>query len=69
VAFDSPAQAAGLDWDQKIRGVLVPQSQPWKELMFIPALIVLGLIVLVQRRRRDHAQIPATATAKPSMGD
>jgi hypothetical protein len=37
--------------------------------MFIPALIVLGLIVLVQRRRRDHAQIPATATAKPSMGD
>jgi hypothetical protein len=64
VAFDSPAQAAGLDWDQTIRGVLVPQSQPWKELMFIPALIVLGLIVLVQRRRSDHAQVPATAPAK-----
>ena len=62
VTFDSPAATAGLDWDQKIQAVLVPASQPWKELMFIPALILLGLIVLVQRRRNDAA-VSATATA------
>ena len=48
----SPAADAGLDWDQIITGVLVPSNQPWKELMFIPALLVLGLIVMLQRARR-----------------
>ena len=49
----SPAADAGLDWDQVITGVLVPSDQPWKELMFIPALLVLGLIVLLQRGRKS----------------
>ena len=57
---DSPAQAAGLDWDQKIQAVLVPATQPWKELMFIPALLLLALIVLMQRKRSE-AIMPATA--------
>ncbi len=49
--FDSVAEKAGLAFDQIITGVLVPSSQPWKQLMFIPALVLLGLIVLLQRRR------------------
>ncbi|MGB5454043.1 MAG: TRAP transporter permease [Sedimenticolaceae bacterium] len=53
VTFGSPAQKAGLDWDQKILKVRVPESQPWKELMFVPALILLGLIIVMQRKRRD----------------
>ncbi len=52
VAFNSPAQTAGLDWDQTITAVLAPNPQPWKELMWIPALIVLALIVMAQRARR-----------------
>ncbi len=53
VTFGSPAQKAGMDWDQKILKVRVPESQPWKELMFLPALILLGLIIVMQRKRRD----------------
>jgi TRAP transporter 4TM/12TM fusion protein len=49
----SAAANAGLDWDQVITGVLVPSDQPWKELMFFPALLVLGLVVLMQRGRRS----------------
>ncbi|MDX1605808.1 MAG: DUF3394 domain-containing protein, partial [Candidatus Competibacterales bacterium] len=65
VAFDSPAQNAGLDWDQTITAVLKPIFQPWKELMYIPALVLLALIIAIQRRRRDTAagqEMPASAT-------
>jgi len=52
-AFDSAAQAAGLDWDQEILTVLRPVETPPKYLMFVPALILLGLIVWLQRRRQE----------------
>ncbi|MEP2030656.1 MAG: TRAP transporter permease [Paracoccaceae bacterium] len=51
VTFGSAAETAGLDWDQEVLRVLKPVSQPTKYLMFIPALILLGLIVLMQRGR------------------
>jgi hypothetical protein len=38
-----------------------PASQPPKELMDLPALILLGLIIILQRKRRD---IHATGQAK-----
>jgi len=57
--FDSPAAKAGLDFDQTILTVLVPADQPTKLLMFIPALVLLGLIVLLQRRRNGVAAEPA----------
>ena len=53
VTFGSAAQKAGMDWDQKILKVRAPASQPWKELMYVPALILLGLIIVLQRKRRD----------------
>jgi TRAP transporter, 4TM/12TM fusion protein len=52
VAFDSPAQAAGLDFDQKILKLRAPTDQPPKELMFIPGLLLLGAVVMLQRARR-----------------
>ncbi len=51
VAFGSAAAEAGFDWDQKIEQVLAPVSQPTKYLMFIPALLLLGLVVMLQRGR------------------
>ncbi|MBD3665103.1 TRAP transporter permease [Sulfitobacter sp. TSTF-M16] len=55
VSFDSAAQNAGLDWDQEVLRVLKPVSQLSKYLMFIPALLLLGLIVFLQRGRADKA--------------
>ncbi len=60
VAFDSPAQAAGLDWDQQVLSVQQPISQPTKYLIFLPAIGVLALVVLMQRRRAPREE-PATA--------
>ena len=59
VTFDSPAQKAGLDWDQEIVEVLVPASQPTKYLMYLPALLLLALVVWMQRRRAKP--VPAEA--------
>jgi hypothetical protein len=62
VGFGSPAEAAGLEFDQKITSVQVPADQPWKELMFIPAMAVLWLIIWLQRRRRASVSpVPAEA--------
>ncbi len=56
VAFGSAAQNAGLDWDQEVLRVLKPVAQPSKYLMFIPALLLLGLIVFLQRARAPAAR-------------
>jgi TRAP transporter 4TM/12TM fusion protein len=61
VTFGSPAQEAGLDWDQEIVQVLSPASQPTKYLMYIPALLLLAGVVLMQRRRGQPQPKQATA--------
>ena len=50
--FDSAAEKAGFDFDQVIASVGAPVDRPAKQLFFIPALMLLGLIVMLQRRRR-----------------
>ena len=62
VLYDSPAQGAGLDWDQEVLRVLKPMPQPSKYWMFIPALLLLALVVFLQRGRaaRDTRK-PAAA--------
>ncbi len=53
VTFDSPAEAQGVfDWDQKIVDVMVASDQPPKELIWIPAIVVLILVALLQSRRQ-----------------
>ncbi|SFG94531.1 TRAP transporter permease [Sulfitobacter dubius] len=62
VLYDSPAQGAGLDWDQEVLRVLKPMPQPSKYWMFIPALLLLALVVFLQRgRAARETRKPATA--------
>ncbi|MGF1592616.1 MAG: TRAP transporter permease [Kiloniellaceae bacterium] len=65
--FNSRAAAAGFDFDQKIVEVGVPTDQPPKELMWIPAVVLLVLIAMVQRRRGARESVGAPASAG-SMG-
>ena len=59
--FDSKAQQAGFDFDQVISKLLVPASQPAKELLYIPALLLLGLIYWLQTRRREDGKSATAA--------
>lgn len=61
--FDSPAQVAGFDFDQVISQLLVPANQPAKEWFYVPALGVLALIYLLQRRRRKPIEADSTGMA------
>jgi TRAP transporter 4TM/12TM fusion protein len=51
VVWDSFAQRAGIEMDWEIRAVEIPLEQPSKYWMFIPALLILGGVIFMQRRR------------------
>lgn len=51
VTFGSPAAEAGLEFDQEILRVRAPIDRMAKEWMWIPGLLLFGLIVWLQRRR------------------
>ncbi|SDK92837.1 TRAP transporter permease [Pseudomonas indica] len=53
VAFGSPAAEAGLEFDQEILSVRAPTESWPKELMWIPGFMLFGLVVWLQRRRRQ----------------
>ncbi|MDP8099168.1 TRAP transporter permease [Pasteurella atlantica] len=55
VDVGSPAEKAGLSWDQVILSVKLPQASLPKELMFIPALLLALFVGWNQRRRRKNA--------------
>ena len=65
VAFDSPAEQAGLDFDQIIQTISIPQSSLPKQLMYIPALLLLWLIWKAQsgRRSRSTETAPSVETS------
>ncbi|WP_022668479.1 TRAP transporter permease [Desulfospira joergensenii] len=52
VVFGSRAEKMGVDFDQEIVNVNMVAHRPPKQLMFIPALGVLVLIYLVQKKRK-----------------
>lgn len=55
VAFDSPAQKAGFDWDQEVIAVSLPKVDYLaKELLYLPALAILTLIAMLQIKRRKR---------------
>ena len=62
IGFDSPAEKAGLDFDWEIKAVEIPAERLAKEVFWLPALLLLGLIILLQRRRQG-AEDSATAPA------
>lgn len=63
VGFDSSAQKAGFDFDQVITDIKAPRASLPKELMFIPALALLALIVMLQRRRQTKLDAAKAQTA------
>jgi TRAP transporter 4TM/12TM fusion protein len=50
--FGSNAERMGIDFDQEIVSVMMEADRPPKQLMFIPALGLLGLIYFLQKRRQ-----------------
>jgi len=56
VVWDSPAQLAGIDFDWEIKAIELVLDQPVKYWMYLPALLVLGGIIALQRRRRAAAR-------------
>ncbi|MDX1633815.1 MAG: TRAP transporter permease [Marinobacter sp.] len=64
VQFGSPAEAAGLQYGWTIDTIRVPLERPPKEWMFVPALLLLGLVAYGQVRRRtdeDRGYLPEKA--------
>jgi TRAP transporter 4TM/12TM fusion protein len=61
VAYGSQASDLGFDFDQEIIEVLAPVDRWTKELMWIPAFLVFGLVIMLQRRRRHNTAATATA--------
>ena len=51
VGFLSPAEKAGIDFDWQVKGVDMNANRLPKELAYIPAFMLLGLIALLHRRR------------------
>ena len=54
VAFGSQAEKLGLEPGLKLVGLELPAKRPDKEWVFVPALLLLGLIIVVQRARRQE---------------
>jgi len=51
VEFDSLAQKAGIDFDWEILSVQLSVERPAKQWMYLPALLMLGFIIYLQRAR------------------
>ena len=68
VAFNSPAQKAGLDWDQEIVNIQTLTDRPRKQWMFIPALALLTLVWFSQKRRIRHIALPKTGAPMATAG-
>lgn len=61
VKFGSPAARLGIEQGFAITAVEVPSERPAKEWVFVPALVVLGVVVVLQRRRMAASRLlPAT---------
>ncbi len=53
VVFGSTAEKQKIDFDFEIVSVEVKADRPAKQWFYLPALIVLGLIIMLQRGRRE----------------
>ncbi len=55
IAFGSVMAESDLDFYHEIEEVMVPNEQPIKYIVYIPALALLGIIVMMQRSRQRKA--------------
>ena len=63
VALRSPAAKAGFEQGFAITGIDVERDRVAKEWLYVPALVLLGIVVALQRRRP-----PSGALAAPTLG-
>ncbi len=61
IVFSSPAEKAGMDFDQELLNIQVPAKRLPKQLLFIPAIALYAFVALLQVRRRKTMQ-PQAAT-------
>lgn len=61
VQFGSQAERLGIEFGFVVTAVELPAERPAKEWFFIPALLVLGLVIWMQRRRMSRT--PAASPA------
>jgi len=61
VVFSSPAEKAGVDFDQEILNLQVPSKRMPKQLMFIPALLLYAFVWFMQRGRKAKTVAAAFA--------
>lgn len=61
VVFSSPAEKAGVDFDQEILNLQIPTKRLPKQLMFIPALALYAFVFIIQRGRRKKELLAAPA--------
>ncbi len=62
ITFGSPAEGAKLDFDWEITAVEVATDRFPKQLFYIPAIVLLVGIYLLQRRRRQEEEASEPAT-------
>jgi len=55
VVFNSLAQKAGIDFDWEILSLQIPTDRPAKQWVYLPALLLLALLIFFQRKRRTHS--------------
>nr|WP_110709742.1 TRAP transporter permease [Salinicola sp. CR57] len=52
IAFGGPAEQKGVDFDWTVTGIEVANDRLPKELFYLPTFAVLGLVIVIQRRRK-----------------
>ena len=65
VGLNSPADKAGFEQGFRVRGVEVERDRLDKEWLFVPALLLLGGVMWVQRRRAAVTPAPVAVRATP----
>jgi TRAP transporter 4TM/12TM fusion protein len=63
VKFGSAAKRVGLESGFTVKHVLVPADRPDKHWIYVPALLLLGLVAFLQHQRRRREPAPAAVAA------
>jgi hypothetical protein len=56
LAFGGPAEQLGIDWDWEVVGIEQAADRPPKELFYIPALLLVAFVYLLQMRRKTQLE-------------
>ena len=60
LVFGSPAEKQRIDFDYEIASIQVKSDRPAKQWFYIPALLLLGMVIMLQRSRARNEEL-ATA--------